>query len=61
MSIPVTAGAGHAIVSAVGQVYYCRQNENAICLVDQLDIALPLIVSADAPVGDAVMQYELPK
>jgi thiol-disulfide isomerase/thioredoxin len=61
VSIPVTASAGQAILSAVGDVYYCRQNENAICLVDQLDIALPLTVSADAAAGEAVMQYELPK
>lgn len=61
VSIPVAAKAGQAIVSAAGQVYYCRENENAICLVDQVDIALPLTVSDDAPAGDAVMQYELPK
>jgi len=61
VSVPVTASAGQAIVSAVGQVYYCRLGEDAICLVDQVDIALPLTVSSVAPVGDAVMQYELPK
>jgi hypothetical protein len=59
--VPATAGEGQAIVSAVGQVYYCRQGEDAICLVDQLDIALPLTISDDAPAGDAVMQYELPR
>ena len=61
ISVPVSAATGQAIVSAVGQVYYCRQGQDGICLVDQLDIALPLTVSADAPAGDAVMQYELPK
>jgi DNA-binding beta-propeller fold protein YncE len=61
VSVPVTAKEGQAILSAAGQVYYCRENENAICLVDQLDIALPVTVSAAAPAGDAVMQYELPQ
>jgi hypothetical protein len=61
VSVPVTASTGQAIVSAAGQVYYCKQGEDAICLVDQLDIALPLTVSDGAPAGDAVMQYELPK
>jgi hypothetical protein len=57
----VTAKEGQAIISAAGQVYYCRENQNAICLVDQLDIALPVTVSAAAPAGDAVMEYELPQ
>ncbi len=61
VSVPVTVNEGQAIVSAAGDVYYCRENENAICLVDQLDIALPVTVSGDAPEGDAVMDYELPQ
>ena len=61
LTVPVTVKEGQAIVSAAGQVYYCRENQNAICLVDQLDIALPVTVSAAAPAGDAVMEYELPQ
>ena len=61
VTVPVTAKEGQAILSATGDVYYCRENENAICLVDQLDIALPVTVSADAPPGDAVMKYGLPQ
>ena len=61
LTVPVTAREGQAILSAAGQVYYCRENQNAICLVDQLDIALPVTVSAAAPAGDAVMEYELPQ
>jgi hypothetical protein len=57
----VSVKVGQAIVSAVGQVYYCRENQNAICLVDQLDLALPVTVSAAAPAGEAVMEYELPQ
>jgi Thiol-disulfide isomerase and thioredoxins len=61
LTVPVTAREGQAILSAAGQVYYCRENQNAICLVDQLDIALPVTVSAAAPTGDAAMEYELPQ
>jgi DNA-binding beta-propeller fold protein YncE len=61
LTVPVTAKEGQAILSAAGQVYYCRENQNAICLVDQLDIALPVTVSAAAPAGDALMEYELPQ
>jgi len=61
VSVPVTVSAGQAILSATGDVYYCRENQNAICLVDQLDIALPVTVSASAPTGEAVMEYELPQ
>ncbi len=61
VSVPATVKVGQAILSATGDVYYCRENQNAICLVDQLDIALPVTVSADAPAGDAVMAYDLPQ
>ncbi|MEO8456772.1 MAG: thioredoxin-like domain-containing protein [Chloroflexota bacterium] len=61
VSVPVTAASGQAILSAAGQVYYCRENENAICLVDQVDIALPVTISDGAPAGDAVLSYTLPK
>jgi DNA-binding beta-propeller fold protein YncE len=61
LNVPISVSQGQVIVSAAGPVYYCRENENAICLVDQVDIALPLTVTADAPAGDAVMQYELPQ
>jgi DNA-binding beta-propeller fold protein YncE len=61
LTVPATVKEGQAIVSAAGQVYYCRENQNAICLVDQVDIALPVTVSAAAPTGDALMEYELPQ
>jgi DNA-binding beta-propeller fold protein YncE len=61
IAVPVTVSAGQAIVSAVGEVYYCRQEEDAICLVDRLDIALPVTVTAGAQSSEALMQYELPR
>ena len=61
ITVAVTVNVGQAIVSAVGEVYYCRLGDEAVCLIDRVDLALPLTV-ADAASGDeAVLEYELPQ
>jgi hypothetical protein len=61
VTAPVTVAAGQAIVSAAGDVYYCKQGEDALCLIDRIDIALPLTVADGAADTEAVLDYELPQ
>jgi len=56
----IVTGEGQAIVSVTGEVYYCREDEEAICLIDRLDLALPVTVT-DGGGREAVVDYELPQ
>jgi len=58
--IAFTAAPGQAILSATGEVYYCRQGEEAVCLIDKVDLALPITVAAGGA-AVAVIDYELPQ
>ncbi len=60
LHVAAAAAAGQAILTATGEVYYCREGEEAVCLIDRVDLALPITV---APGGAAVaaIQYELPQ
>ena len=60
LRIAGTAGSGKAILSATGEVYYCREGEEAVCLIDKVDLALPITVAAGGATV-AVIQYELPQ
>ncbi|MEX2391390.1 MAG: thioredoxin-like domain-containing protein [Dehalococcoidia bacterium] len=59
LSITAEAAAGQAILSAVGEVYYCRVSEEAVCLIDDVDLALPLTISATGE-PEVLIEYELP-
>jgi hypothetical protein len=61
LTVPIELGEGQAILTATGEVYYCRLGEEAICLIDKLDLALPVTVSGDAPSSEAVIDYQLPE
>ncbi len=60
LQVGAAAAPGQAILGAKGEVYYCREGEEAICLIDKVDLALPITV---APGGSsaAVIAYELPQ
>lgn len=60
VAIPVSLSDGEAILSAQGPVYYCRSGSEAICLIEDVDIALPITVDPGAPSGDLVLEYALP-
>lgn len=61
LSVPASASEGQAILSATGSIYYCRLGEEAVCLIDDVDLALPLTVTAGASSDSAVIEYELPQ
>lgn len=60
LAIPVDVSDGEAILTAEGPVYYCRSGDEAICLIEEVDIALPVSVEAGAPDGNLVLDYALP-
>jgi DNA-binding beta-propeller fold protein YncE len=61
VEVPISVGSGQAILSAAGEVYYCRLGDEAICLIDNIDIALPLTIEGGAANAEAVLEYELPQ
>ena len=60
LRIAATAASGQAILSATGEIYYCREGEEAVCLIDKVDLALPITVVAGGA-AVAVIEYELPQ
>lgn len=47
LSFPVTLAPGRATLEADLSLYYCQAEAEALCLVDQVRLRLPLTVSAD--------------
>ncbi|MCH7483968.1 MAG: redoxin domain-containing protein [Chloroflexi bacterium] len=60
LQVGAEAATGQAILSATGEVYYCRKGEEAVCLIDKVDLALPITVVAGGATV-AVIEYELPQ
>jgi DNA-binding beta-propeller fold protein YncE len=60
VALPVQLHAGDAIVTVKGEVYYCRTGEEALCLIDDLDLALPVTVVSGAPRSVVTLDYNLP-
>jgi hypothetical protein len=58
--VPVTLSSGQAILTAQGLVYYCRTGEEAICLIESVDISLPVVVEPGTAQDDLVLDYDLP-
>lgn len=60
LTVPVTLRPGDAIITVKGPVYYCKQGAEAICLIDNLDLALPVTVATDAAEREVTLDYALP-
>jgi len=60
LAIAGATGSGQAILSATGEIYYCRLGDEAVCLIDNVDLALPITV-APGGAAVAVIEYELPQ
>jgi hypothetical protein len=60
LAVDADAGEGQAILTATGEVYYCRHEDNAVCLIDAVDLALPVTVASGGR-SEAVLEYELPQ
>ena len=59
--VDLSATAGDAIVTAAGEIYYCRSGAEAICLIESVEIALPVTVEPGADLDQLVLDYGLPK
>ena len=60
VSIPATLTAGSTTLTAVGEVYYCRGGEEALCFIHFIELTLPLTVQAGAT-GSLSLTYSLPE
>ena len=58
--VPLSVNGGDAILTAQGQVFYCRYGDEGICLIENVDIALPVTVAPGTAQAEVVLDYELP-
>lgn len=59
VEVPASLATGDAVLSLRGEVYYCRDGEEAVCLIDAVDIAIPVTVASSG--ADAIsVEYALP-
>jgi DNA-binding beta-propeller fold protein YncE len=58
--VSVSVNDGDAVLTALGQVYYCRGGDEAICLIENVDIALPITVKPGAASDQVILDYTLP-
>ena len=58
--VPIAVMDGQAILTAEGPVFYCRKGEEAICLIENVDIALPVTVTPGASSDELLLDYVLP-
>ena len=57
--LPVEVASGDAILTAQGPVFYCRYGDEGICLIANLDLALPVTVDDSASASQIVIDYAL--
>lgn len=61
VSAPVRLTPGSAVLTLRGEVYYCRVGEEAICLIDAVDLALPVTVAESSRKDAISVDYALPE
>lgn len=57
--LSVEVNQGDAILTAQGPVFYCRYGDEGICLIANLDLALPVTVDESASASQIVIDYNL--
>ncbi len=60
LPIPTVFGNGKATVTASGTIYYCRFGEQALCLIQQIELIVPITVQQGAESGAVEVEYVLP-
>jgi hypothetical protein len=48
------------VLTLRGEVYYCRVGEEAVCLIDAVDLAVPVTVSESSREDVISVEYALP-
>ena len=60
IAIPANYGAGSAVLTATGEIYYCRTGEEALCFIQQVQVTLKSIVcdsASDGPFDSTLEVY----
>lgn len=60
LPIPVALHEGSATLTGLASVYYCREGEEALCFIRQVEITAPITVAANATAGEVTIAYTLP-
>ncbi|HXU24892.1 MAG TPA: thioredoxin-like domain-containing protein [Tepidiformaceae bacterium] len=60
LPVPVSVHPGTATITGTASVYYCRTGQDALCFIQQLEITLPVTITAGANAGEITMSYALP-
>lgn len=63
LRVPLILAAGEGEIRIASTLYYCEAEEEAFCLIDDVEIVLPLTVAADgaAPALDITRRIALPE
>ena len=58
--VPIELREGEAEITGEGVVYFCRTGKEALCLIQQVQLVIPVRVDATATAGEVVVEYLLP-
>lgn len=63
LRVPLILAAGEGEIRIASTLYYCEAEEEAFCLIDDVEIVLPLVIAADgaAPEMDITRRIALPE
>jgi len=57
--VPVVLANGEATITATGHAYFCETGEEALCLIQALELTAPVRVAQQAGGGEVVAEYTL--
>ena len=60
LPIPSVFAPGSTTITATGAVYYCRSGEEALCLIQHIELVVPITVEAGSSSGAVEVEYVLP-
>ncbi len=58
--VPIELREGEAEITGEGVVYFCRTGKEALCLIQQVRLVVPVRVDPAATAGEVVVEYLLP-
>jgi hypothetical protein len=61
LTVPVNLREGAAVLTATGQAYYCRDGEEALCFIQDVEITLPVTVTSAATASEVILTVSLPQ
>lgn len=57
--VPVNLGPGETAITATATIYYCRAGEEELCLIQQVEVVLPVLVTPTAAAGEIPLTIDL--